>query len=172
MSIAVHIETEGGQKPRMVMCPPLYLSNKVANNVWMKGGKVDVDRALRQYRRTRRVLQALGRDVLELPPKKGLQDQMYVANVGVAIKPYIVLAHYKAAGRPGEEAVARKFFEKLGYEVVRPPTYFEGEADLKELEPGLFLGGYGQFTDQRTHDWISDKCGVEIVKLKEINPEL
>lgn len=159
--------------PAMVMCPPLYLDNKVPNNVWMKKGeKVDRDRALRQYRRIKRALEALGRRVLEIPPKKGLQDQMFTANIAVAIKPYIVLANYKAPGRPGEEPVARKFFEGLGYEVIQPPYHFEGEADLKQLEDGLFLGGFGQFTDPRALDWISERCGVEVVKLRETNPQL
>jgi N-dimethylarginine dimethylaminohydrolase len=157
---------------RFVMCPPKFLSTDIPNNVFMKKGhKVDVPRALAQYGRIKNVIEAFGVEVLEIPPVKGCQDQTFVANIGIALNPYIVLANYKADGRDCEVAPAKKFFEGMGYQTIQPPTYFEGEADLKRLKQDVYIGGYGQFSDEKTFDWIEKKCGVKIIRVKETNPK-
>lgn len=159
---------------RLVMCRPAYLSTAIANNVFMKSEPIDVPRALRQFTHITRLLREMGVTVLEIPPTPGAQDQTYTANVALAIREsrQIVLAHYKAEGRPIEEAPAREFFEGMGYRVIRPPTFFEGEADCKRWKPGVFFGGHGKFTDRATLDWISDQCGVQMVPLRETSDEL
>ena len=163
---AEHAET------RLVMCPPKYLSTRIPNNVWMKQEKVDVERALRQYSRIKNVLTALGKTVLEIPPVQGAQDQTYVANIGIALDPYIVIAYYKAPGRAIEVAPAERFFKQLGYQGIQPPYHFEGEADLKKLRDGVYFGGWGQFTEPKALDWIEEQTGIEIVRLHEVSDEL
>lgn len=158
--------------PRIVMSPPRYLSTAISNNVFMKQQPVDRDRAMRQFRRIKNVLKALGREVLEIPPVPKGQDQTYVANIAVAIDPVIVLAHYKAPGRDVEVPPARKFFQGLGYDTIVPPYYFEGEADLKKFRDDLYFGGWGQFSDPKAFDWIEDQTGVSIVRLHEVSKEL
>jgi N-dimethylarginine dimethylaminohydrolase len=157
---------------QVVMCPPRYLSTRIKNNVWMSGEKIDTERACRQYERLKNVVEALGVTVLEIPPRKDCQDQTYVANIGIAIEPYIVLANYKAPGRACEVQPARAFFEELGYECIQPPYHFEGEADLKKWRDGVYFGGHGQFTDRRALDWIADRCKVDIIPLHEVNPKV
>jgi len=159
-------------KQRFVMCPPKYLSTRIANNVWMKNEKVDVARALKQWQRTVKIMTALGVDVRQIPPEKGCQDQTYVANIGIALKPYIVLANYKAAGRSCEVEPARKFFAQMGYPCIQPPYHFEGEADLKKWSDGIYIGGYGKFSDRRAFDWIAQKTGVKILPVREVSDEL
>jgi N-dimethylarginine dimethylaminohydrolase len=159
-------------REKFVMCPPRYLSTKIKNNVWMKREPVDVPRAMRQYHRIKTVIQAFGIDVLEIPPVKTAQDQTYVANIGVAIDPYIILANYKAPGRGVEVGPARAFFEAMGYHTLQPPFHFEGEADLKKCTDTLYFGGFGQFTDLRAHRWIEERTGITIVSLKEVNEQL
>lgn len=159
-------------KMRFVMCPPKYLSNKIPNNVFMgKNSKVDVKRAMTQYDRTKNWIVDLGVEVLEIPPAKECQDQTFTANIGIAIEPYIVLANYKADGRSCEVPPAKAFFEGLGYKCIAPPFYFEGEADLKQLNPKLFFAGWGQFSDIKAHRWIADKTGVEIIPVHEISDQ-
>lgn len=158
-----------------VMCPPVYLSTAIPNNVFMEGTRaepVDKPRALRQYERAKRLIEALGATVLEIPPVKGAQDQEFTANIAVAIDPYIILANYKAPGRAIEVPPANAFFRSLGYQTVQPPTYFEGEADLKRLNDKIYIGGYGQFSDARTYDWIEQLTGVQIVRVRETNAKL
>lgn len=160
-------------KKRFVMCRPEYLDNKIPNNVFMeKGAKVDVKRACQQWDRSVHMMRALGMDVLEIPPVKGCQDQAYVANIGIAIKPYIVLANYKAEGRPCEVAPARKFFEEQGYNCVVPPFNFEGEADLKKLNEKTYFAGHGKFSDIRAQRWIAEKTGIEIIPVREVSDKL
>ncbi len=156
---------------RLVMCKPTYLSTDVKNNVFMSGEKVDVTRAVIQWSRTVHILKALDADVLEIPPTKGAQDAIYTANVAVAIKPYVILARYKAPGRAVEIPAAKKFFEDLGYQTVQPPDFFEGEADLKKWKDGVYFGGVGQFSTQAAFDWIQQQTGVTIIPLREVNPE-
>lgn len=156
-------------KPSFVMCPPKYLSTKIPNNVWMKSQKIDKARAMAQYRRAKNVIEALGTHVMEIPPEKGCQDQMYVANIAISLDPWIVLANYKADGRDCEVAPAKRFFEGLGYKTCQPKDYFEGEADLKKLRGNTYIGGYGLFSDEKAMDWIADKTGIEIIKIRETN---
>lgn len=159
---------------RLVMCPPRYLSTRVPNNVFMERDKeeVDIPRALRQFQRSVNVLNALDVETLFIPPVPEAQDQTYTANIAVAIKPFIILANYKAEGREPEIEPARKFFESMGYKCVQPPYHFEGEADLKKITEGVYVGGYGEFTDIRAHQWIEELTGVQIVPVHEVDEEL
>lgn len=157
------------------MCPPVYLDNKIPNNVFMEGEnaeEIDRPRALRQYTRVKRLLEALDATVLEIPPVKGAQDQTFTANIGVSIAPYIILANYKAPGRAIEVLPAQRFFRSLGYQTIQPPFYFEGEADLKRLNDKVYIGGYGKFSDNRAFDWIAQQTGVTIVRVRETSDKL
>lgn len=155
-----------------VMCPPEFLSTRLANNVFMKAEKVNVKRALKQYGRVKHIMNALGVQVLEIPPQPECQDQYYTANIAIAIEPYIIMANYKAEGRACEVPPARKFFEGLGYQCIQPPSYFEGEADLKHWKDNIYIGGFGQFSDNRAFDWIEKKTGCEIIRVREVDPKL
>lgn len=157
---------------RFVMCPPKYMSTKIANNVWMKNEPVNIPRAMAQYTRAKRVIESFGTQVLEIPPVEGCQDQTYVANIGIALKPYIVLANYKAEGRDCEVPPARQFFRSLGYATIQPPFYFEGEADLKKLTEEVYIGGWGKFTDPKALDWIEEQTGISIIRVKEVSDQL
>jgi len=167
--------------PKFVMCPPKYLSTDIPNNVFMEGGgdqfhggtkKIDRKRAMTQYQRIKRLIEALDGEVLEIPATPGAQDAVYVANIAVALEPYVVLANYKAPGRDVEEEPARQFFESLGYQVIQPPYDFEGEADFKKWKDKTYFGGWGKFTDARALGWIQQQTGVEIIPIHEISDEL
>ncbi len=159
---------------KFVMCRPTYLSTKIPNNVFMEGEQAepaDVPRALNQWDRTAHIMEAFGVELFEIPPTKGCQDAIYTANIGISIEPYIILANYKAEGRACEVPPAKKFFENLGYNCIQPPFYFEGEADLKLWKKGVYFGGHGLFSTKEAYQWISDKTGVNIIPVEEINPK-
>lgn len=151
------------------MCPPKYLSTRCPNNVFMKQVKVDKKRAMAQYNRIKNVIEALDVEIQEITPSPECQDQVYVANIGISLKPYIVLANYKADCRDCEIQPAREFFKGLGYQCIQPPFSFEGEADLKKLKEGVYFGGWGQFSDQEAYDWIEEQTGIQIIRLHEIS---
>ncbi len=166
----------GHRREKFVMCPPRYLSTKIPNNIFMETvherAKVNIPRAMAQYKRIVRLLGALEVPVVEIHPVPNCQDQTYTANVAVAIFPYIVIANYKAPGRSCEEEPAKAFFHNLGYKTIQPQTKFEGEADLKKFKDGVYFGGYGKFSDRLSFDWIAQKTGVEIIPLQEISDKL
>ena len=165
----------GGQykrNTRFLMCPPKYLSTAIPNNKFMKGQKIDTERAMRQYARIKRFITRLGVEVIELPPTKGAQDQHFVANLGLSVKPFIFLAKMSAPGRTIEEEPGRRFFEKMGYTVLQPPHYWEGEAETKHWKDKTYFGGYGKFSDWKAQEWISKKGGIEIIPMRMVSDDL
>jgi len=138
----------------------------------MEGEKPDIPRSINQWKREVKIYQAFGVDVLQIQPTKGCQDQVYVANVAMAIKPFIILANYKAPGRACEIPPAKKFFESMGYHCIQPPYVWEGEAETKQLRNNIYFGGYGKFTDIRAYQWLADKTGISVIPVREIKDEM
>ena len=160
------------RKPSFLMCPPKYLSTAIANNKFMKGQKVNTERAMRQYTRIKRLITALGVKVIELPPTPGAQDQHFVANLGLSVDPFVFIAKMSADGRQIEEEPGCRFFEKMGYTVLQPPHFWEGEAETKYWKDKTYFGGYGKFSDWKAQEWISKKAGIEIIPMKMISDDL
>jgi N-dimethylarginine dimethylaminohydrolase len=161
----------------LLMCPPKYLSAKTMNNKWMKEIEpeerdVNVDKAMSQFH----VMYSLfSQDcmVYLLPPKKGLQDQLYITNAAALLPhmgKFFVLAKFKAKARPGEEKELEKFAKLLDYETVQCPYYFEGEAELKWVRDNIYIGGYGIRTDIEALDWMEKKFNAKIIKVHETDP--
>ncbi len=166
-------------KIEIVMCPPKYMSSEIKNNDWMKAYpedeiEVNIDIAMKQYWDLYTAIsqQAF---VWQLPPKKGLQDQVYVANVACVL-PHLdktaVLANWKAEGRAGEEKVVDDLLEALDYDYIQCPYDFEGEAELKWLRDNIYVGGFGQRTSKAALNWMEDKYDMKIIPLKESDPYL
>lgn len=171
----VQVASRMGMRPKrttLLMCKPQFLSTDIPNNVFMQGREeADVPRAMNQWDRVAHILESFGCELYEIPPEKGCQDQTYTANVCSFIHPFAVMAKYKAPGRDCEIEPAKKFLQEKGYNCIQPDDYFEGEADLKLWKPGMYFGGYGLFSTNEAFDWIEKKCGVEIIRLHEINPK-
>lgn len=158
----------------LLLCPPKFISADIPNNRWMKDldeseRKVNIDVAMAQFFQA---YSLFSQDALVylLPPKKGLQDQVYITNAG-AVLPHlyktIVLATFKAEGRPGEEGELSKFMTQMGYSQFTCPFYFEGEAELKWIRDNIYAGGYGQRTDIQALEWIERTFNCQIIKIKE-----
>jgi N-dimethylarginine dimethylaminohydrolase len=171
MDVFDHIQPDPSDKPVFLMCRPVFLSTKIPNNTFMEGKnheEADVPRALNQMDRVSHVFESLGVEILEIPPQKGAQDQVYTANIGMCIGNTFVLANYKAPGRAIEVEPARKYLTSLGYNCIQPPFFFEGEADCKKWKDGIYFGGYGLFSTNEAFDWIEKQCGVRILRVKEM----
>ena len=166
--------------PVFVLCQPLFVDTKIANNVWMKKlngdkGKIDKERFMGEWYNLFRMLSAEALIYL-LPPTKGLQDQTYVNSFAylphIKDQDVIVLSNFAAAGRAGEERVAGDFLRALGYKVVKAPTKFEGEPELKYLRDDIYFGGYGQRTEIATHKWLERTYGAHIIPIQEKSEKL
>ncbi len=156
----------------LILCPPKYISNKIKNNAWMNregGGPIDQNKAMAEFFS---MYGLFSQDALVylLPPKKGLQDQVYITNAGVSL-PHagkeIILSNFTAPGRPGEEKELAKFLEFTEYKVARCPFKFEGEAELKWIRENIYIGGYGERSDIRALSWIERFSGAKIIKMHE-----
>jgi N-dimethylarginine dimethylaminohydrolase len=168
-----HLQPGVDDHSKFVMCRPVYLSTAIPNNVFMEKEpeKPDVPRALNQFDRSVHLFESLGVEVLEIPPQKGAQDQLFTANVGTEINGVIVLANFSAPGRAVEIPPAQKFFQQLGYKCVQPPMAQEGEADLKKWKQGYYFGGWGLFSKKESCDWIMKQLGVTVIPVQEVNPK-
>jgi N-dimethylarginine dimethylaminohydrolase len=108
-----------------------------------------------------------------LPPKNGLQDQVYITNAGMCLphlEKTVILANFKAEGRPGEEDELAWFISKMGYATFKPPFFFEGEAELKWVRDNIYIGGYGIRTHLKALEWIEANFGARIIKIEETDP--
>ena len=65
-----------------------------------------------------------------------------------------------------------QFFQEMGYDVHVSPAKFEGEAELKHLYDNVYIGGYGIRSEKETYDWMEEKFGMRIIKVREVEPYL
>jgi N-dimethylarginine dimethylaminohydrolase len=164
------------------MSVPYFISNKHLNNAQMKEineayGEVDKDLALAQFDE---IYQYCARNfrIYLIPSAAGLQDQVYVSNLGAVFEgeedesPLVVLSRFRAKGRPGEELVGEPFFQNLGYRTLRSPHFFEGEADIKCIAPGIYVGATGMRTSSEALKWIADIASIRVIDCSINNPYL
>ena len=170
------------EKMCFAMSVPYFISNDHLNNAQMRDicetyGKVDKDAALAQFNEIYQYCAKSFRIYL-IPSAPGLQDQVYVSNLGAVFEgndgesPLVVLSRFRAKGRPGEELIGEPFFRNLGYRTVRSPYFFEGEADIKSIAPGVYVGAVGMRTSPEALKWISDITSNQIIECPINNPYL
>ncbi|HEY7244432.1 MAG TPA: arginine deiminase-related protein [Xanthobacteraceae bacterium] len=171
---------------RLLMCEPTAFSADVANNALMaeippERRVVDSAKALSQWQVLYRLLNREA-TVYLLPAGRfdtGLQDQVFVANLGVVIPEanLVVVARFASSARVSEERYGRTFFDDIGYgRVLHSPYAFEGEAEMKRLAPFVYACGYGIRSDFRAYQWMLTQlvghCDVRFVLLRETDPKL
>jgi N-dimethylarginine dimethylaminohydrolase len=151
----------------------------VANNQWMK----DLTAEQRSVNSTKAKnqffdLYSLLTDeclVYLIPPRPSLQDQIYTSNAG-AVLPHcdkvFIKSNFRAEARTGEEVEAAALLERLGYECVDSPYYFEGEAELKWLRDNIYIGGHGTRSSLKALEWLSEKFDARIIPVEEKDPYL
>jgi N-dimethylarginine dimethylaminohydrolase len=166
--------------PVFVLCQPMYVDTKVANNAWMKGlkgkdAKLDKEKFMGEWFNFYKLL-AADSLVYLLVPLKGLQDQTYVNSFvylpHIHEKDVCILSNFTAEGRAGEEIVAQDLLKKLGYQTIKSPYKFEGYPELKYLRDDIYFGGYGIRTQIEAHQWLTKNFGCKIIPIKETDEKL
>jgi N-dimethylarginine dimethylaminohydrolase len=166
--------------PEFLLCAPHYLSNRRPNNPLMEElsrhfPHIDRAEALAQFHCVYRFVCRFSRVHL-LPSVDGLQDQVYVSNLGVTVhgasERTIVLANFRSQPRRGEELVGKRFFKELGIRTVHAPAYFEGEADLKAVNSTQYVGAHGMRTSIEALRWFARRFDVEVLECELTNPYL
>ena len=163
-----------------LLCPPFNLSSDNPNNIWMKemdpkDRKIDIDKAFSQWFDFYSFL-ASSSMVYLIPAVPGLQDQSYVANLGLVL-PHrktsdVVISNFTSEVRINEAPEGLDFFKKLGYNVYQAPDKFEGEADLKYIKDNVYVGGYGIRSKKETYEWFEKEFDMKIIKVKMTDERL
>lgn len=168
------------QIPTFMMNIPTSFSTDVRNNVWMNDYNdeeiiVDVPKAIREMWEIYSFISNQGFVYLLPNPKNcKFQDLTFVANNGILLhnieSPTFVGSKFKAQNRMGEEILGLNFFDQLGYETIKCPYIFEGEAEMKFIRDNIYIGGYGVRTEKEVFTWFKDKFGFEVIDLELKDP--
>lgn len=171
------------EKPAYLLNLPFSLQANQPNNVWMKElseeeRHIDISKGINQFMQLYHYMAAESVVyLLPTPHLQGLQDLVYTANLGIVLehlpdKNTVILSNFSSEVRVPETQVGKSFFEEMGYTVVIPPYYFEGEAELKHLYGNIYIGGYGIRSDQRAYRWMEEQFDMKIITLEESDPYL
>jgi N-dimethylarginine dimethylaminohydrolase len=171
--------------PCFLMNAPFSLATDVWNNQHMvdlmaelkpEERTINLERAISQFQELYRFI-AQRALVYLLPSHPGLQDQTYVANLGIVLphqaEPTVVIANYYSEVRRQESIWGRDFFKLMEFpHVIDAPTYFEGEADLKHIRNNIYCGAYGLRTSKAALDWFSQSLDMKIIPIFMQDPYL
>jgi N-dimethylarginine dimethylaminohydrolase len=158
--------------PQILMCPPDHFGIEYEINPWMnvRAGS-DSERARRQWTALHDTLRELGVAVDLIEPVPGLPDLVFTANSGLVFDKRFIVSHFRFGVRQGEAPHFEKWARSRGFEVVQPPEgfRFEGAGDALFCGETLFAG-YRFRSDVRSHQWIGDRLGVEVLPLELVDP--
>ena len=165
--------------PSFLMCPPFNLHAGQQNNVFMKkyakDGEVDRGKAFAQFMGVYNFL-ASNSLVYLIPHDYHLQDQSFVANLGIVLPHYkdggdVVISEFRSKPRVEEQIPGVKFFSDLNYTTHICPFEFEGEADLKFFTGNNYIGAYGIRTSLEALEWFEETFDMNIVKVENQDKE-
>lgn len=164
-------------RPVLLLSPPLGLSTDIPNNAWMEkmspeDRKVNLPRALEEFHG---FVNKLSKDALVflLPPYPGLQDLVYVANLGLVpthAPETVILSNFKSEPRRGEDIIGANFLSQLGYRVIKAPYYFEGEADFKHIRDNVYVGAHGMRTSIKFLKWFEETFDAHVIPFEMTDP--
>lgn len=160
-------------KSAFLMNVPFSLSTEVPNNIWMLDYSpdervIDKDKALFQFMSMYSFV-ARYAIVYLLPSYPDLQDQTYVANLGIVLphiaEQIVVISNFRSEVRRPESDIGREFLRLMNFSVIDAPEYFEGEADLKHIRDNLYVGAYGIRTSKNALDWFSNSFEMKVIPI-------
>lgn len=167
--------------PAFLMNMPNWISNDCPNNVWIEDIKneraINKEIAIGQWTDLYNIISRAGHVYL-IPSKPGLQDLIYTANMGFMMPPNInfkngksakntfILSNFRSTPRVGEALHGFEYMKLGGFNVIQPPFFFEGWADLKLLYGNVLIGYYGIRTDNKFYDWLEQTFDVKVIRIK------
>jgi N-dimethylarginine dimethylaminohydrolase len=158
--------------PRVLMCPPEHYRIDYEINPWMNR-LVGTDQAqsAEQWRALHDILVDLGATIERLQAVPGLPDLVFTANAGLIYGRLFVSSRFRHGVRQGETPYFEDWAKMHGFEVVELPPggYFEGAGDALFCGETLFAG-YRFRSDARSHQWIGDRLGVQVLPLELVDP--
>jgi N-dimethylarginine dimethylaminohydrolase len=158
--------------PRILMCPPDYYGIEYEINPWMNRLVAsDPAGSHRQWRALHDTIVALGVRVERLEPVPGLPDLVFTANAGLVFHETFVNSRFRHGVRQGETPHFERWAREHGFSVVNlpPGLNFEGAGDALFCGETLFAG-YRFRSDARSHQWIGETLGVEVLPMELVDP--
>lgn len=154
-----------------LMCPPEHFAVEYAINPWMNPEEpVDVELAMRQWRRLAEVYASLGHTVRTVAPEPGLPDMVYAANGATVIDGKVLSARFKYAERQPESAAYLAWFRENGYTQIRESAVTnEGEGDIVFAGRAI-LAGYGFRSNAEVRDELTEFYGRPVISLRLVDP--
>jgi N-dimethylarginine dimethylaminohydrolase len=154
------------------MCPPDYYGIEYEINPWMnrKVGS-DPTESLRQWWTLRDTLRALDVHIETIEPVKGLPDMVFTANAGIVYRDLFIPARFRYGVRQGESPHFECWARAAGFQILQLPEGYnhEGAGDALFCGDTLFAG-YRFRSDVRSHQWVADKLGVEVLPMELVDP--
>ena len=158
--------------PRILMCPPDHFGIEYEINPWMnvQVGS-DAPRARQQWDALRQTLLDLGVSVELIEPARGLPDLVFTANCGLVYGNLFIVSRFRYGVRQGEAPHFETWARASGFEVASMPEgyNFEGAGDALFCGETL-IAGYRFRSDVRSHQWIGDRIGREVLPLELVDP--
>lgn len=157
---------------RILMCPPDYFGIEYEINPWMsvRHGS-DPEKAAAQWRALADALEGLGVEIDRLPPAQGLPDLVFTANAGLVFRDLFLPSRFRFGVRQGETPHFEAWARGRGFKVVALPEgmNFEGAGDALFCGEALFAG-YRFRSDVRSHQWVGERLGVEVLPMELVDP--
>jgi N-dimethylarginine dimethylaminohydrolase len=158
--------------PRILMCPPDHFAIEYEINPWMNM-RVGSDAGLARHQWTSLYegVKGLGVAIDLIEPKRGLPDLVFTANAGLVFGDLFIVSRFRYGVRQGEAPYFESWAQSRGFQVVElPPGFnFEGAGDALFCGETL-IAGYRFRSDVRSHQWIGERLGVEVLPLELIDP--
>jgi N-dimethylarginine dimethylaminohydrolase len=158
--------------PRILMCPPDYFGIEYEINPWMSVQKgSDPERSSAQWQALYRTLVELGVEVDLMEPVEGLPDLVFTANAGLVFRDLFIPSRFRYRVRQGETPHFEAWARSRGFRVVDLPEgeNFEGAGDALFCGEDLFAG-YRFRSDVKSHQWIGERLGVEVLPMELVDP--
>jgi N-dimethylarginine dimethylaminohydrolase len=158
--------------PRILMCPPDHYGIEYEINPWMnRQVGADHELAARQWHDLHDILVDLGATIERLEPVAGLPDLVFTANAGLVYRRLFLSSRFRHGVRQGETPLFDAWARSAEFEVIDlPPGHnFEGAGDALFCGETLFAG-YRFRSDARSHHWIGDRLGVQVLPLELVDP--
>jgi len=157
---------------RILMCPPDYFAIEYEINPWMNvrvGSNASL--AHKQWTGLRQTLESLGVLVDLIEPVRGLPDLVFTANAGLIFRDLFISSRFRYGVRQGEAPHFESWAKSRGFQLVELPHGFNFEGAGDALFCGeTLIAGYRFRSDVRSHQWIGDRLGVEVLPLELIDP--
>jgi N-dimethylarginine dimethylaminohydrolase len=163
---------ENMSAPRILMCPPDHFAIEYEINPWMNV-RIGSDAGLAQEQWTalHQALESLGVSVDLIEPVRGLPDLVFTANAGLVFRDLFIVSRFRYGVRQGEAPYFESWATSRGFQVVELPAGFNFEGAGDALFCGeTLIAGYRFRSDVRSHQWIGERLGVEVLALELIDP--